>query len=151
MPCRVELPMIYPHDDSQVTLGRGGRDHHPPRAGFEMAGRPGAVDKETGCFEDQIDSQAGPRQLLRPGEGEIQDLFAVYVERRVAVLYPAAESARHRIVTEKVGSDGRSGKVVDRRDLDPRNTPGPAKKSPADSAEAIDCHPDCHYPFSLCL
>ncbi len=107
-----------------------------------MFGHLGAVPEHTGCLDDHVDAQLGPRE----GSGVLlgEQLHPLASGEKVGVdhLDRSGELAHHRVVLEEVRLHLLGGEIVESGDLDGGVALGDhPEHRPADPSEPIDGDP----------
>src|SRR5687768_4914602 len=143
----IVLVAVDAHDDGDVlALGRGGYQDFL-RPGIDVLACVGRVREASGRFEHDLYTELAPRQGCRILLGEHANLVTVDNDRFPARVHVPGIRSMDRVVLEEVRERARVGEVVDRDEIEVRDTLlfCSAKHLPADSTEAVDTDPDCHF------
>src|SRR5688572_30469002 len=143
----IVLVAVDAHDDRDVFALRGRGYQDFLRAGFDVLACIGRVREAPGRFEHDFNTELTPGQSCRVLLGEHANLVAVDDDRFFSRAHLAGIRSMDRVVLKEVRERTRVGEVVDRDEIEVRNTLlfRGAKHLPADSTEAVDTDPDCHF------
>ena len=140
----VVLVVVDAHDERDVRIGRGRRDQHLLRAGFEVLRGSFARGEQAGRLDDDVDAELVPRQRLRVALAEHAERRAVDADR-VALDLDAGKPAVRRVVVEQVREDVRRREVVHGDDVElAAALQVRANEVAPDPAEAVDSNLECH-------
>ena len=115
--CRIVEPVVDADAESQIRIFRRSGDDDLLGTRFDVLSGTGAVDEETGGFENNVDALASPVEIRRVALSGRNDAVAVHGDGLLIILNRSGEATRSGVILKQVRQSLVVSEVVDRDDL----------------------------------